>query len=1051
MTQVLSQEWDYLGTLGAKLRDLKGLQTLIQELVQNADDAQAERMYFDMRADALVVWNSSIFEACDQVEARTCGLKQDGAGQHMCDFHRFRRLASGDKRNEDDTTGAFGLGFISVYQITDRPELVSNGRHWTVRPDAGPGEQILQERVAGTVGTLFRLPWAFNPDTTVRRELRLDAVTPAMLDSVVDDLRDFLPDVLLFLRHLKQIELRRDGVEVLVVERQVSPDGSEVLITFGNQVRLWRLFVGSFADEAAAMRRQPGSRIESKRRSQVTIAVPEDEGNLSGLFYAFLPTKHRTGLPFHINADFYPSSDRKRILFDDDYQGRWNETAVATAADVLADSLLDLRPLLRHEGLWRLLSEVERVHSTITHMASGESVLRTFWERLAPVVREAKLVWTSREEWESPAAVWMLGTEEEERNLPLLHELGLSVVHPHLRRHHNLLLQVGVKRLSASRFAEHLQKLSLPDDLSPSDAPGWLSSTELREQLGREIQALLSQRLSAEERRSVERKLSTCPLALTVGGRFRPTRDLLKASFETVERFTPVMSKHTFIAPDNHPAIMELTQDFEVKDAVKRLALTSIGRLRELWRTDRTALVAIIDWFAERLGELRAVPGLVDALKQIPIWPAGDSVHPLSHLYLPGSFEDPLGLTQLLEASALDRHRDFLLALGVKELSIGEYVANQIARTVNAQTPPDSKLELVAMLAQHFRELQDDDRARKALQQCPIIECSDGRFVYPRAAYLVRDDMISVLGESAPIAVLPDKNRRSIEDLLLWLGVATGPRPADIVNRVRAITLQPPSEVARAAVQAVVAHLSDRWDEWEAGDLVALEPLKRLRWLPVRGDAENWHAPNAVYAISRSYLFASQAKFLDVKQQDLTSELLDYLQIRVEPTPDLVVRHLRHCVRLREPVHQQVYEFLERNHTADCISYLEDEPCIHIEEGRYARPDEVFWEQHPFGRFRYRLSREWGAYERLLTVLGVRDLPEADDAIQVLQQIGAEFGTVTPLDEEAHQVLLNCWSMLSQSLENETIDEQDLHELQMHPVIPSQNKLLKTRHGSERC
>lgn len=46
---------------------------------------------------------------------------------------------------------------------------------------------------------------------------------------------------------------------------------------------------------------------EDKRKSSVTIAVPELVTD-KGLLYAFLPSETRTGLSFHINANFHPSS-----------------------------------------------------------------------------------------------------------------------------------------------------------------------------------------------------------------------------------------------------------------------------------------------------------------------------------------------------------------------------------------------------------------------------------------------------------------------------------------------------------------------------------------------------------------------------------------------------------------------------------------------------------------------------------------------------------------------------------------------------------------------
>src|SRR5438552_3940447 len=106
MSTFLSRGIDYLGDLGAKLRDLQGYRTLAHELIQNADDAPtATSMTFDVRIDALVVDNDGVFRDCGQIEESECPWKQDGIHNHRCDFHRFRHVASGDKRGEADTTG----------------------------------------------------------------------------------------------------------------------------------------------------------------------------------------------------------------------------------------------------------------------------------------------------------------------------------------------------------------------------------------------------------------------------------------------------------------------------------------------------------------------------------------------------------------------------------------------------------------------------------------------------------------------------------------------------------------------------------------------------------------------------------------------------------------------------------------------------------------------------------------------------------------------------------------------------------------------------------
>lgn len=109
----LSRGIDYLGDLGAKLRDLQGDRTLAYELIQNADDARtATSMSFDVTTEALTVDNDGTLSDCGVVEQSECPWKHASDRGYRCDFHRIRNIASDDKRAEPGTTGAFGIGFI---------------------------------------------------------------------------------------------------------------------------------------------------------------------------------------------------------------------------------------------------------------------------------------------------------------------------------------------------------------------------------------------------------------------------------------------------------------------------------------------------------------------------------------------------------------------------------------------------------------------------------------------------------------------------------------------------------------------------------------------------------------------------------------------------------------------------------------------------------------------------------------------------------------------------------------------------------------------------
>src|SRR4051794_28468 len=165
--------YDFLGKLGNDLRDLSGLDTLIYELVQNADDAsKASEMRFDVSGAGLVVWNDGRFSDCDQQESRDCPGVPDADGSLVrCDFHSIRQISGHAKREKKGTTGAFGIGFTSVFQVTDYPELISAGRHWRLRYDEAEDDRIdvcdRCERDHVAPGTTFILPWARDKDSRV--------------------------------------------------------------------------------------------------------------------------------------------------------------------------------------------------------------------------------------------------------------------------------------------------------------------------------------------------------------------------------------------------------------------------------------------------------------------------------------------------------------------------------------------------------------------------------------------------------------------------------------------------------------------------------------------------------------------------------------------------------------------------------------------------------------------------------------------------------------------------------------------------------------------
>src|SRR6185312_16132540 len=143
-----------IGNIRSHLAGLQGYDVMALELIQNADDAKAESVAFDITDKGLVVVNSGRFSYCGDLQARTCSFT--ASNSYSCDYHRIADVGSGGKLSRGDNIGRFGIGFVSTYQITDHPEIRSSGIKLTLHPEEG---QWFIESFEQSEGTTFFLPW----------------------------------------------------------------------------------------------------------------------------------------------------------------------------------------------------------------------------------------------------------------------------------------------------------------------------------------------------------------------------------------------------------------------------------------------------------------------------------------------------------------------------------------------------------------------------------------------------------------------------------------------------------------------------------------------------------------------------------------------------------------------------------------------------------------------------------------------------------------------------------------------------------------------------
>lgn len=199
-------------------------------------------------------------------------------------------------------------------------------------------------------GTAVRLPLRTSEDA------QWSQIKPGVSTSVkqVSDLfvqfvQQELPTVLLFLKHIKSIELRmfdEGGKQTLVGNARIDgsvnvphrcfsphsncpPPRYTLSITsqnsFGREERRdWFIYHALASEDAAARYLEKeycgpvqGQLKKDKLYSHVVLAAPLDSKHISGQLFTLLPLPIRTGFPLHINGIFALTPDRQNLRKND--------------------------------------------------------------------------------------------------------------------------------------------------------------------------------------------------------------------------------------------------------------------------------------------------------------------------------------------------------------------------------------------------------------------------------------------------------------------------------------------------------------------------------------------------------------------------------------------------------------------------------------------------------------------------------------------------------------------------------------------------------------
>jgi len=393
---------DNLDFIRQALAGYAGGSAIVSEILQNADDAGATKAVFQFHPQALLAWNDSTFSNRD--------------------WENLTSIASGGKRDEKGKIGTWGTGFLSVFHITDLPQISSAGEKLIIDPRL---QELDVYKLDFSDGTGIKLTW--------RRELSdiSHAIEAGVwhdedIDKLKADLATAIYRQIIFLRHVSTIEVYegnrwQEKLLYSVTRTSQAPvdhggyqcEEREVeYYRTGTQLRqdTWMYY---WSDVPRSLMVEGVTFKDTK----VGIAFPVENRdwlakNLPGTLYNFLPTPIETGYAFHINGAFFPDSSRRTILMDPQThreKTQWNQNVIRSIGRLFVLALPDIRDRLvdSHSSVQDQFGAARRFYELLPTQApsSGKEFLTPIHEVFRSEAPLKEIILSSRGAWSRPREV----------------------------------------------------------------------------------------------------------------------------------------------------------------------------------------------------------------------------------------------------------------------------------------------------------------------------------------------------------------------------------------------------------------------------------------------------------------------------------------------------------------------------------------------------------------------------------------------------------------------------------------------------------------------
>lgn len=347
-----------LNVIKQNLVTYSGFVSLIKELIQNSDDSskgENVEVSIDFRDDKLILINNTSFTEND--------------------WEKIEEIASGNKQDDPNSTGRFGIGFTSVFKICDDLNIHSKGM--SKKFEFGTLDWIPYEssRYPDINITEFEFIWRKRPTESGNKIDAFELTEDELLDFQKDTIDSIYKDIhflnnvvvieILANGNLKQkIEIKKKNPEIISrCPDEIKKEERKIIVINSDNSKKILAFIIYSQNIDKYFTEEYNCKVARKKPLLLSIAVNK-ESLTRGRVFCTLPTSDFTECLFDLNCDFWPDTSRKHILMEKDEKGRYNFKILSFVPEMLLDITEDLKYSLSKVSFYNLLNSLLIIDNT---------------------------------------------------------------------------------------------------------------------------------------------------------------------------------------------------------------------------------------------------------------------------------------------------------------------------------------------------------------------------------------------------------------------------------------------------------------------------------------------------------------------------------------------------------------------------------------------------------------------------------------------------------------------------------------------------------------